>query len=466
MISFSPFGIVIFLLTGFHWFDFLRLELKDKENILNDIENLILCAIIMSLFFDHAIILNAYGNEIRLLEWFYYSLVGYMITLGIKEYFSGVKMQNRQVKILIASLIYIIINNLSMSILPLKYKAVTLPNLWYDFFHYGDYQFPQITKSVLVYDFYFFVSIYSILKLSDYFDKDSLKNIGKKMSKLWHLPLFIFVLELAVKKILDVNIFYELRDILMGINIDSVATISRGSVNVFFGFNSEPSSFAQSIFWMILLMLLYNPIDKKILFKFGVLSIIGLFTGSMLFLVYFIFSISLMLYKTFLFSSKEQKRKIIFSVVISLMLLVIVSINIDLYGYFSKRLGNVVKILKGYDLEYSSEVSRIITSVKMLEIFLHRPIFGAGIGTYYGFSTVFSFLSNFGLLGTYLYLLATRELQKNSRHNKSTVLVFMILIVVTIIQGNINQFLFLPIWILKVILVTNSHLLEEDYVNV
>ena len=120
------------------------------------------------------------------------------------------------------------------------------------------------------------------------------------------------------------------------------------------------------------------------------------------------------------------------------------------------RLVNIVNILLEGKMDFNSETVRIYSSIEMIKIFFMRPLFGAGLGTTYGFSSLFSLLSNFGLIGIIVYMMGIKISLVNV-NTKKIYYILLVLLVSFMVHGSINTFVFpQAIYIVMLILYANE----------
>lgn len=416
-----------------------------KKNICSKYLKVLSISLTVYLIVDVSMFASIAGLKIRAIEFTYY------MTFIISFYRLHLDKIFRKYKNVFLILIFlIIINNVMIIVCPTKIPSVTLPNLWFDFFNNGQQYFPSINKYVLVYDIYILMTTTIIIGLVEYLNKKTLNYLQVYISDLIYVMLFVVLLEILVKNIFGVENYYSTRNLIFGLNVDSVGEIVRGQAVKHFGLMSEPAALAFSIFVMNSTTNLIVRDKKELIIKNLIFLFLGLCTGSLLFVVYFAICI-LQLVVEHLSGLKKlvnkYKKMIWLVIVITTIASGLLIYRSNLFDYFYERINNIIVLIRGGTLSYSSELVRISTSINMLEVFISKPLFGAGIATVYGFSAIATMLSNFGILLTVAFLLVFNLfLQLNKSNITSRTMFYIIIyIFVLLIQGTLNSILFLTI---------------------
>ena len=426
----SIFSVFLIFIVGFQFF---------YMNFRNFYKWIIIESIIVKLLCDIGIGINLPFIGLRPYEILYYLMFVCSVFILYKY-----KLTKLQKKILLIFLFLIFLNNLLLIFFPLQYKTVCLPGLWYEYFINGVSSSPSFGKYVLIYDLYFVIFYINVCAMKNFFSKQELIILFKKILKVsFILLLSIIAIELFIKIFINENLYYQIRDYIFGVADDTSSLLTRGGLITIYGLCTEPSSLALTLFYLglgsIAIVNNYKHLGIILIFIF----IVGMLTGSMLFYVLYLLLILSLIIKYFSYVKIFVGRyKIYFS--ISLFILFVsafIFIQSDLGNYYLNRLVNVFNIFVNGKSSFNSESVRILSSIDMLKVFIQRPLFGAGLGTTYGFSSLLSFLSNFGIIGVCSYFYIWKVFIGKIKMKKSIYLVIPLLISF-MIHGSINTFVF------------------------
>lgn len=400
---------------------------------------LIVESILIKLLCDIGVGINLPFIGLKPYELLYYSLFICSIYILLKN-----KLTNSQKKIFYFFIGCILINNILLIINPLSYKSVCLPGLWYDYFTNNISSSPSFGKYVIIYDFYFIIAFIVICAIKNFLSKEEIITLLNKILKYSFLILIsIISLEIIIKLSMGEIVFYQFRDLIFGLGSDTSSILNRGGLTAIYGFCTEPSSLSLSLFYIGLASILVIREYKHLFIAFTIILVIGVLTGSMLFYVLFLLLILALFVKEYtnIFCFLKRKNKLIICFFLVFLIMLRFFLQSNLGSYFINRILNVFSIFLNGNIAFNSESVRIYSSLDMLRVFVYRPLFGAGLGTTYGFSSLFSFLSNFGIIGVISYFTVWKNFIGKFKYRN---LLFLIvpLFVSFIIHGSINTFVF------------------------
>ena len=389
-----------------------------------------------------------------------YEILLYLLyIISIYIIITKTKLSKKQMIILLVLIALIILNNILLILNPLNYKTVCLPYLWYDYFINNIGVSPSFNRYVVIYDGYFILFFLTLFAIFNYFTKKEIKEMFKKFIDIsFKILLVIILAEVVIKLIYGETIFYQIRDSLFGVGADTSSILERGNLITIYGLCTEPSSLALSLFYLSLGILVSDKNLINILKKYCVIFIIGFFTGSMLFYLLFVLLLFALLCRHIrhIIELYNKYKNIFLSIFIILSLCIVVFLISNTGHYYIMRLVNIVNILLEGKMDFNSETVRIYSSIEMIKIFFMRPLFGAGLGTTYGFSSLFSLLSNFGLIGIIVYMMGIKISLVNV-NIKKIYYILLVLLVSFMVHGSINTFVFpQAIYIVMLILYANE----------
>ncbi|WP_373140649.1 hypothetical protein [Beduini massiliensis] len=415
-------------------YQFIKLDFKKNYELL------IIESILLKLLCDIGI-----GIDLPFISLRPYEIVFYILT--IFSFFILVKKRRpskKQIKLFIILLILIFVNNALLIIHPLNYKTVCFPNLWYDYFTNGISGVPMFSKFVIIYDIYFIMFYINVCSIFNFYKKqDIIKLFKKTLNIAFKVLIIIVITEIIIKLIFGDSTFYILRDSIFGIGDDTSSLLKRGSLITIYGLCTEPSSLALSLFYIGLGIISVEKCKKIILLKLLVLCFIGILTGSMLFYLLF-----LLLVTSFLLNKSNniiliiRSHKILFfCILLAIINFFIIFSFTQLGSYYLNRVYNIIDIIFSGKHNLNSESVRIYSAIEMIQVFIRSPLIGSGLGTAYGYSSLLTFLANFGLCGVLFYFYIWKYFIGKIAIKKIIYIVFPLLISL-LIHGSINTFVF------------------------
>lgn len=297
-----------------------------------------------------------------------------------------------------------------LSISPSEFAVVGYNNSGWDGYMRGAYEnkaTPQFELQNIKMLIRTGVYIYLVVVVWSLLNKEDWKYILKKLNKIFIFYLIICFSELILKR----GIGIETTDLLAKIfGLGRSTGVDLGRLQ---GLSREPSYFAIALFFMSLVFILnYHLTTPKQFHKSKsitimiLLSILAVQSGS-LSAVAFIFAI--LLY----FLSFKSPRKIMSALlIVSIVSLIIVLITpyVEIFQRIFDRimlaqsaLVKAIEITYDIGIEYSSELTRIVSIVESAKAIVSRPIFGLGIGSVYSTSGLISIVASVGALGFMLW---------------------------------------------------------------
>lgn len=380
------FGLLISILSCYIFY---------KKKSLKEITKYTIALLFVTYFFFNIGNFFFIGNtEILYFEFFLYVFFILNFILLFKT-----RITKKQMLVLLVTGIAIIANNIALIYNPTNVATTIYPHTWHEFLREGVEQSFIFSKYTIVYDIYFFMLPISFINIKNNFCRKDFFDIIKFILPFGLFCLGYSLVEFIVKFFIDPMLLSNFRNAIFGITDFTVLeSIQRNGIPAILGFCREPSSFAYSIFVLELIIFTLKN-QKQSLIYLCIGSIAGFLSGSFGFIILFFISIIIYLFRFHIMFIKRNIKKISIFSFIGIAILILLLINMPFTEYYVNRFINVISILDGNYENYTSEFERIYSSLINLNVFLSRPLLGAGLGTTYSFSAICSLLANFGLVG-------------------------------------------------------------------
>lgn len=260
----------------------------------------------------------------------------------------------------------------------------------------GEYILPEISiYSILVFSKVVIMLIISVAALQ-IIDKAALEDINRRILKYVRFIYAICGIEWIMKNIFHSQTYHSVVNLIFGKGSNTVdILLERGGLYSLQGLLREPAHLSFGLF-MFLLILIFSNLDTKIKNRYFFIGIVYLILGGSLSGIGY--AVALIL--SYILHSRKKVKPIIF--LFGLGIIFIFIIPNDSITYYSSRIINSLKILgdSGEAIMYTSEHVRLFSITETLKtVFFRRPVFGAGLGIPYAYSTNVMILSSIGVIG-------------------------------------------------------------------
>lgn len=367
--------------------------------------------------------------------------VGYMIRIGEYEFLYNefflvilliisiiiIVRDRKSIKIYYSMIIYttsLIITELLLAMNPIN-------DLIY---RNGLYIKPQFSYySIMILSRIIIILIVSIIVVN-YLKKEDINFIINKVINYTKYIYFICILEWILKNIFKSNLYNMLVNFLFGKGAYSVDfLLERGSAYTIQGLLREPAHLSFGLFIFLLILIFSNlNIREKNKYLFIGLAIL-IISGSLSSVAYIIGIILI-----YIIYRNVNKVKIILKYSI-LSIIVLCIIPRETVSYFFNRIVNSINIINLSDqiVSNTSEQVRLSSIIETYNtVFKLRPLFGAGLGIPYAYSTNIMILSSIGLVGFIMwfwyYFISIGRIKSNH-----IIIIFIIFIILNFI-GSIS----------------------------
>lgn len=251
---------------------------------------------------------------------------------------------------------------------------------------------------------------------------------------VYSFGVFIFVylcFEFITKSILKSTLSYDLIAAFFGQGGSTLSyLLTRGGVYALQGLTREPIYLSTGLFSASIIVFLsdFERRQKTIFIICSAIFILvsGSFSGILFGLMLFIIVNS---------GKKKLSFRIItiLGIVIVSILFVIDNTRIPYISYIAKRLSNFLSFLsKDFVLNNStSDQTRLKGIIEAIYLWLQRPLFGVGLGTFDTYAAIPSILCNIGIIGTIAWCSFVKAMLGNSLIDKSTTVLLCLSIAFT-----------------------------------
>ncbi len=248
---------------------------------------------------------------------------------------------------------------------------------------------------------------------------------------VYNFGIFIFiylVFEFTTKSILKSLLSYDLTALLFGRGGSTLSyLLNRGGLYALQGLTREPIYLSTGLFTASIIIFL-SDLDKKRKYFFIICSAIYILASA---------SFSGVLFGLMLFiivnkgnNSAPFKIATIAGIIIVFVLFIINNTTITYINYVIQRMFNFLSFLsKDFIFNNStSDQTRLKGIIEAFYFWIHRPLFGIGLGTYDTYAAIPSILCNIGIVGTVAWCsFAKAMFGKSLKKTSQTVLVCMII---------------------------------------
>lgn len=247
----------------------------------------------------------------------------------------------------------------------------------------------RILAAVIVFD-----------SLKQQIDERSYYKLCDDILILQKIIYFLAIIELITKYIFHSNIFIDTIIKVFGFGENQVNwIIQRGGLYTLQGLNKEPSHYAIMLFFSTVMDILIwekKKTDIYIIINM-ILMILSASLSGMLFGALIIY---VLLHK----QVKSTKGSVMLVLLILAIVMFFIIPDMPITSYFNERVQNVLKIIRGNNIGYTSDQLRMGGVLESLELFKKNPLFGIGAGNNVRTGAFFTLLSTIGLIGTILFL--------------------------------------------------------------
>ena len=314
----------------------------------------------------------------------------------------------------------LIIPIILLLLFPSNQLVAVIDTSWDDILEGASRKNPEINGYVIQMLIQFLIYIIVYVYIVSYYEKTDYFRLLSKTNRLINCMLVLGLFEFVLVTILHQGTLWgEFKEMFFGI---SEATITesreRGGLFELTLFTKEASHYAVLLFLTFIIKMGYNLIKNKRIFDYFLFLNLFLLAVSMSFtsvLCAFGILVILITYRWRIIKPSSIKaEKYFFVFLLSVVLLFFSSIINDLNteGFFSRRVMSIIEeinvvttdswMTETTALEWSNRV-RLLSVYQTLLAFLHRPIFGYGIGAVTAHGATPMFLSGAGIVGVYLW---------------------------------------------------------------
>jgi hypothetical protein len=254
-----------------------------------------------------------------------------------------------------------------------------------------------------------------LLALDSHPKKMMFVTICRAMVTFTKINVIFGLFELISKNVFQSNMAYTISNIFLGADKGVNSLIIRGDSYALQGLTYEPSHFAMTLFFFVIVLILLKSFGFK---KRGdllwiiagcILMVVSTALSSIVFIIVIILVIA--------YLSKNNKviqRGILLTVALGLVVVVVFVTNATIFqgsltdSYFLRRMDNLFNCLPyiwqgdysyAYQISTESGLPRIISAVDCFKLFLRHPLFGLGIGMTAAHSGTISALVSLGIVG-------------------------------------------------------------------
>lgn len=286
------------------------------------------------------------------------------------------------------------------------------------------------------------ISVFSICIIKTIFDKNDILFVLNKTIKYTRFVIYYGFIEYIILNILVLPDIVKYIQLLF-LGVYEEVTI-RGEFYGLRGVTQEPSWYVISLFILIILRVLINKININTAFykkynniEIGLIMILMVLTGGfssiwyifILVLIYIRFT-----FKMYFFRFLNVKKILLYTIIfISILEGLIYLFLENPNNYFSEKMNTTILVLNylinNDGIIYAtSSASRLISIYDVMNDFLNRPLLGLGLGIETAHSGLVTFLSDFGIIGAYLYFkIILYNNFKNIKYDKWFLFIYFII---------------------------------------
>ncbi len=377
-----------------------------------DFESLLILTLFCELYIEigYAIQIGGYIN--------YRTIMEVLLFLAVVTKLNNVPRQLVQQSVILY--ICLIIPVFLLMLFPSNQLVAVIDTSWDDILGGARRKNPIVNGFVIqmLLQFFIYIMVY-IYIISKYRFNDYLRLLSKT-NRLINYMLILGLFEFFFVTVLHQgSLWGELKESFFGIS-DSTIMENRGRGGLFelCLFTKEASHYAVLLFLTFFIKMGYNLskrkkfVDSFLFLNLFLMAVAMSFTSV---LCAFGITVILLSYRWRIIkpSSMKYEKKILFLVVSAVLLLfssLIADLNTE--GFFSRRILSIIEevdivttdrwMTETSALEWSNRV-RLLSVYQTLLAFIHRPIFGYGIGSVTAHGATPMFLAGAGVIGVYLW---------------------------------------------------------------
>lgn len=406
MINLRPFGIIVLI--------FVSYIIVNNENIVKKYIKLLLFSIVIETFINVGYFISIGTYELQYSE-ILIAILGILsiIILIIKPCEKRILLSGG---ILAFSVVMSII---SLILFPLDYKIITFGMSWSNYF-YGNMVYPEFNLQTIKMGIRFILYIAIATATVSVINKERVLELQKGFIKYGIGIIGFIIIEFIIKNIFRSNILSGIIGWFFGTGGSTVGVLlERGSIYSLQALTREPSHLASAMFWFGLIVLFsdqHNRVKWKLLIPISLILVLSRSFAGILYI--------LSLYTIYAVLSNKKFICLFIAIIASPVLLLTKNFN-----YYLSRFTNIFRLFSmGEASITSSEHIRLISIIENLKIFMHRPLFGIGIGTSYAHGAFPSILSNIGLIGLISWLVFTFKGIAKIRFNINNIIILLVII--------------------------------------
>lgn len=299
-------------------------------------------------------------------------------------------------KYLFYFILFILINNILIYIMPYKYPVVVYggESNWETYLLYGG-EYLKFSKQVIMMNIRYLLFIFVAYVSITYCNNDDYEIGIDNFIKLATMAVYYVLIELICNYLGYGEQLTEIRNYIIGEASSTAGFFVRAHSFALSGLTLEPGHLAKAL-WILLLIYILK--QKYLKYPWIICVIFLIFMTTSFAGVLYIISI------IFIFATKSKniKKKLLILFLITIFIFVLLIIKPYLLYYNIERLNSVFTIFKlnDYTIGIGSETIRILSIVVNYKVFIQNMFFGVGIGTVYSYSALIDILSTIGIVGT------------------------------------------------------------------
>lgn len=248
--------------------------------------------------------------------------------------------------------------------------------------------------------------------------EEDIKSIVIKLSKYYKLFFLFGIIEILFVYIIRSNIHRIIINAIMGRGRSTFSElINRGGGYMLQGFTREASHYMSALFVSIIVIIVSSVITNK---KAGmwvmiycIISTLSFSLSAVIYMIGVLCFYCLVILRKSPSGSRKTELKIFLLLTFSLIITVFCVFVVEITGkssnnYLTQRLyeaiESVSRIMNGGKIDFAnSSMIRLYSVFETFKLFLHRPIFGFGIGTLTCHGSTMMFLGDVGIAGLMLW---------------------------------------------------------------
>lgn len=265
----------------------------------------------------------------------------------------------------------------------------------------------------------FIMQIVCIYILKAKYNNIEIISILDKLCKIFVFYVLYGYFEFFTKFIFAIPLTHDINRFIFGLGANTFSMQIYSGLPRLFGVCREPAHFTQGLFYISILILINKKINDKInfsnlkiIFFIIILMLISRSFAGLLYVCIIALLLILMMnkknfYRGFIATVKRMRYIVIGTVL--LLGILLIYINVYPESYISSRINlsidSIINIIQEHNgnLIRSSEAARFTSIYETFVDFLHRPIFGLGVGIQFSHGSLVNMFSDIGIVGVIIW---------------------------------------------------------------